>query len=611
MDIPTQSAILLFIAVFIPLGLVFRKIIRLDIAALLIAACLGIFQVLGFQVLGPAHTPSNAIRAISGFSLPVVITIISLTIVTTALEKTGVINKLSTKVINASGNKVSRTILILSSLSAILSLVMNNIATGALLLPGAIQISRKTKISPSKLLIPIAFGAILGGTATYFTTANIILSDLMIQANPAHRGLNFNDFFPTGGLIAVAGIVFLWLFGNKLLPDRHSSSAQSQAQLTGKELEDFFQIGDRLWEFTLLPVSPFVHQTIRNINFGKRWGITIAAIYHAGEYILPFADRPLLDGDKLLVVGREDRIIGIKELGVAIKPYHHNFYLTEQGILVGEAIISPHSHLINQTIESTYFRSRYGVTVLGIKRVDRSYRTDVASLPLAVGDSLLFVGTSEQISLLREIGDFVVLTTNPSDLPLQKKKAIPVLVVFAFAVMASIAGFPVYLSVLSAGLIIILGKVISMDDIYHSIPWQTIFTIIGMASVSTAIIETGLAAKVGILLKPVSTLGLPALAIAMFIFSGVVTQIVGGQVAALVVGPIAITSAIQAGVNPSAIAVATAIGCSATFILPLSHPVNLLMINPGNYLFRDFFKIGIWLTLLCMVVLSAAMLLFW
>jgi di/tricarboxylate transporter len=235
----------------------------------------------------------------------------------------------------------------------------------------------------------------------------------------------------------------------------------------------------------------------------------------------------------------------------------------------------------------------------------------VASLPLAVGDSLLFVGTSEQISLLREIGDFVVLTTNPSDLPLHKKKAIPVIVVFAIAVMASIFGFPIYLSVLSAGLIIILGKIISIDDIYHAIPWQTIFTIIGMASVSTAIIETGLAARIGTLLQPVSTLGLPVLAIAMYVFSGVITQVIGGQVAALVIGPIAITSAIQAGVNPYAIAVATAIGCSATFILPLSHPVILLMINPGNYDYQDFFKIGIWLTLLCMLVLYAAMFLFW
>ncbi len=611
MQISDLSILLLVLTAGIPLFLVVMNKLRMDIAGLLIAVLLGVYQLLGLQILGPAHTPINAIRSISGFSQPVVITLIALFIFTFALEKTGITRWLAQYIIGWGKGKTSSYILIFSATSALLSLVMNNLAAGAILLPSAIHVSRKTHLRVSKLLIPIAYGSLLGGSATLFTTANIIMSDILVKAHPAQLGLRFQDFFPTGGLIAIGGILFLWLAGDRLLPDHKPTLEQAQAQLTGKELEDFFQIGNRLWEGIVQNNSPYAFHSIRESQISKKWGVTIAAIRHGDDFLLPIPDRVLYPDDRLILIGRQEKMQQLEENGLGIQAFHNHFYLSEKGISVVEIVISPHSHFLGQTIEQIQFRNQYGLTVIGIKRIDRSYRTDVGKLSLFPGDSLLAIGTTQQIQALLKNSDFIILETNPSDEPLHPMQAGIVLSVLAGAVIASILGVPVYLAMLFGSVVIILLRQVTLDEVYHSIHWQTVFIIAGLSALSTAIIESGLANQIGVLVQPLSSLGLPLFAAGMYLLSALFTQIIGGQVAALVTGPIAIGAAISAGLNPQAIAVATAIGCSASFLLPLAHPVNILMISPANYSFQDFFRIGIWLSLLSLLMLTIGLYLFW
>ena len=605
------SITLLILTAVIPFLLVVLNKLRMDLAGLLIAVLLGFYQLVGLQVLGPAHSPTNAMRSISGFSQPVVITLIALYIFTFALEKTGITRWFAQYIIGLGKGQTSTYILIFSATSALLSLVMNNLAAGAILLPSAIHVSRKTHIRASKLLIPIAYGSLLGGSATLFTTANIIMSDILVKATPSQMGLRFQDFFPTGGLIAVAGILFLWLAGDKLLPNHNPSLEQAQAQLTGKELEDFFQIGDRLWEGRVLNDSPYAYHSIRENQISQKWGVTVAAIRHGKDFLLPIPDQVLHPDDWLILVGRQEKVQELGQNGLVIQAFLNHFYLTENGISVVEIIISPHSHYLGQTIEQIQFRNQFGLTVIGIKRIDRSYRTDVGKLFLQAGDSLLAIGTSQQIKATLKYSDFIVLETNPSDEPLRPKPVGVVLSILACAVIASILGVPVYLAMLFGSVLIVLLGQVSLDEVYRSIHWQTVFIIAGLSALSTAIIESGLANRIGDLIQPLSSLGLPVFATGMYFLSALFTQIIGGQVAALVTGPIAIGAAISVGLNPRAIAVATAIGCSASFLSPLAHPVNILMIGPANYTFRDFFRIGIWLSLLSMLMLTIGMILFW
>lgn len=211
----TVNQIILVLLIVIPLAFVLKNRLRMDTAALLMAASLGAMQAAGMGMIGPANTPEHALKAISGFSEPVVMTLLGLFIMIGALEKSGTTRWIARQLINLGGKSMSVLIGLFTGTTAMLSLIMNNLAAGALLLPAAMEVARRTGIKPSKLLIPVAFGSLLGGSATYFTTANIIMSDLLPIARPPQQSLEFLDFTPTGGLIMLAGIAFLTLADRK------------------------------------------------------------------------------------------------------------------------------------------------------------------------------------------------------------------------------------------------------------------------------------------------------------------------------------------------------------------------------------------------------------
>jgi di/tricarboxylate transporter len=432
------TQIILIAVVAIPLTLVMLNRLRLDVAALLMAVVLGGLQWLGLGLLGPANSPGDAIKSISGFSQPVVITLISLFILTSGLEKSGATRWLAQQILRIGGKSESRLIVLFATLTALLSLFMNNLAAGALALPSAMEAARRSGIRLSKLLIPVAYGSLLGGVATYFTTANIIVSDLLRIANPPQAPLHILDFTPTGGLIALVGILFLGLFGKRLLPDREPAIMNQMADKRS-------------------PVEPGLN-----------------------------------------------------------------------------------------------------------------------------------------------------------DAPVNRRQAFWTTLLTIAAITASIAGMPIYLAMLAAAVLTLSLKILPIAEAYQAVEWQAVFLIAGMYAVSLAMVQTGLAALLGnsmiVLTLPLGPLGLAAGA---YLLTALLTQFMGGQVTALVTGPIAISAAISLGINPQAIAVATALGCSAAFLTPMAHPVNMLTVVPANYRFTDFIRIGALLTLISFGMLLVGLILFW
>ncbi len=607
------SKLFVLLIVSIPIILIMIGRLRMDIAALLIAVGLGLGQFFGLQVLGPAGQPGEAIKAISGFGQPVIITLISLFILTNALERSGVTRWTARKLIEIGGSSERRLIALFAATTAFLSLFMNNLAAGALILPGAMEVSRRTGIKPSKLLIPVAYGSLLGGAATYFTTANIIVSDLLRIAKPPQAPLNIFDFTPTGALIAIAGIAFLAFFGKRLLPEHEPSPEQSMTRLTGSELEDIYQIRERLWEAKVLPDSRLAGKTLAQANIGSRLGIEVAAIWRNREAIFtPSAEQTILSGDILLLIGREERVCQLEKEGIKTGREDGKAYISRRGVALVEVIPSPRSKVVGRTLKELNFRKHFGFTAVAIRRPDRTYRTDVGDIPLALGDSLLLVGSRQRVRALDNNANFIVLQPSLSDQPLNRRQVVLTVGTVLSAIVASILGVPVYLSVLLGALIVILSGVLKMEDAYQAIEWQAIFLIAGMYSLSLAMVETGLAADLGHWMvrfsSPFGTLGLAAGA---YLLTALMTQVMGGQVSALVTGPVAISAAINMGISPQAIAVATATGCSASFFTPFAHPVNILMIAPANYTFSDFFRIGWRMTIVSFIMLLIGMALFW
>ena len=494
----TYAQILLIVIVLVPLGLTLFNKLRPEIAALIIAAGLGIAQFLGVGMLGPADTPQDAVKAISGFGQPIIITLISLFIITRALEKSGVTRWLANQLIAVGGSSETRLIGLFAGVTAILSLFMNNLAAGALILPSAIESARRTGIKPSRLLIPVAYGSLLGGAATYFTTANIITSDMLRIADPPQTPLGIMAFTPTGGLIALVGILFLALAGRRTLPEHPPSPEQMLTRLTGSELEDFYALRERLWEATVQPDSPLVGKTLAQSAIGETLGVEIAAIWRGRLAIFsPLPDQFIHAGDILLVVGREERVLLLSEQNLVIGRELSGEHISPYGVTFVEIILAPHSGVEGKTLKQLDFRKRYGFTAVALLRKGRSYRTNVGDFQLELGDALLVIGSREHLPDLRRATEFILLEPSQSDQPLERKPALLASLVMAAAIIASILGVPVFLAMLVGAVIIILSGSLNTDEAFRSVQWQAVFLIAGMYTVSLAMVQTGLADVLG------------------------------------------------------------------------------------------------------------------
>ncbi len=607
----TFPQILVLLILTIPLALVFMNRLREDVAALMMAALLGVAQYLGLAVLGPAHTPDAASKALTGFGTPEVIALLALFILTACLDKYGVTRWIAKKLLSLGGRSEQRLIGLFAFTAALLSLFMNTLAAGALLLPSALSASRRTGIKPSKLLIPIAYGTMLGGAATYLTTANIIVSGLLRLANPPQQPLNILDFIPTGGFVAIAGLLFLALLGRRFLPDREPPMVRMDP--SSDELTKTFQLVERMWEAEVTPESAIVNKPLSQTRIGENLGMAVLGI-RRGSRIIPAGDTAskIQAGDVLLIVGREERALQLQQAGLRVVRPTQRISIPPRDTIFVEVILPPHSAVEGKTLRSIDFRTRYGFTAIALWRERRSYRTDVATIELHSGDALLLIGPPDKLTDLKNQHDFVVVESVSNGQELDVPKVTLTLGIAIGALIALFAGMPVEIAMLAAAVLILLTGLMKSDEAYQAIKWRAIFLIAGTISISYAMVQTNLAQLFGNavvrLIEPLGAMGLVAGA---YLLSAALTQVMGGQISPLVIAPITISAAIQLGVNPQAIALVTAIAGSISFITPLSHPVNIIMIAPANYTFRDFMKSGWALTIVCFIALMIAVPLFW
>ena len=596
----TIEQILTLCAIFLPLVAAMKKWLRMDFAGIIIATLLGLMQYLGLGIVGPAKTPKMAIQAFAGFGRSAIVIFVALFILTGALEQSGFARWVTRQILRIGGTSINKLILLFSGSAGFLSLFMKDVAAGALLIPSVLETYNRTKIKPSKLLIPVAFGSLLGGMATYFTTANIMVSDLVEIYSPANAPLGFAEYFPTGILITVIGLLFLSFFGDKLLPGRESEVTLNGSGSTGSELEQFYELSERTWRVTIRKNSILVGQTIAEVGFGENFGLTLVAVIRARHnYEFPNASYQISAGDNFLIIGREERVRALKESGVNFKQINAEDTLSKQGFKIFEFLVAPRSNVVGKDLKAIDFRRRFGLSVIALQRGTKVFRTDVGSLKLQVGDSLLVVGEISRLETLRTNSEFIILEPSMSDQPMNLKNTIVTLALLFGSIAASAAGVPIFLALMVAVIVLLALKIVSMRDLYEMVSWQVIFFVGCLYSASTAIVNTGIADQVAQWMVPfIENSGAMGLALMAFLISTLFAQIMGGQVAALITGPIALSAAITNGINVEAIAVATAIGCSNAFLTPMAHSVNLIMMAPGGYEFEDFFRVGKWLFLI-------------
>ncbi|MBC8160941.1 MAG: SLC13 family permease [Roseiflexaceae bacterium] len=592
----TLAEITLIIVTTAALLLIISNRLRPDLVALLVLLALSITRVL---------TPE---QALAGFSNSAVMTIVGLFVITAALERTGVVAWLADRLARLGRDSEGRITTTFMGAGALLSLVMNNIAAGAVLLPAAVQVSRRADVPPSRVLIPLSFGTLFGGMATLFTTANIILSGNL--ETQGQRGLTIADFLPTGGLIAVTGITTMVLLGRQLLPARESVGRSAMRR---PDLSKTYQLAERLWEVRVLPGSPLIHQRLAESVIGAQLGATVIGIWHRREAKIPASASDIIEeNDILLVLGREERVRQLEQQGTTIGR-NGATDTSSLAVYLSEVVIGPRSPALGQTLKELHFRSKFGVTVVALWREGRAYRTDVGDFTLEAGDALLVVGPAARLRQLADEPGLIVLDQPLQTEPQTSAKApLAVVITAAVLLLSALRLVPTAEAMLAGAALLVLTNCLNAEEAYRSIEWRVVVLIAGMLPIGTALVATGLASKIGALLTGGALASSPlALVAGLFVITVALTQFVGSQVAALIIGPIAVSAAIQLGIDARAVAVAVAIACSTAFITPISHPVNVLMMGPGGYVFGDFFKVGVLMTAVTFFGLMLGMIVFW
>ncbi len=568
--------------------------LRPDLVALIVMLALGLSGILSVE------------ETFSGFSRSAVITIIALFILAEALHRTGITEKLGEVLIKLGGKHEVRLVFIVTLAGAVLSLFMNNIAAASVLLPAVSGAARKVGVSPSRLLMPLAFGTILGGMATLFTTTNILVGGILREHDLAGFGLL--DFVPVGIPILIAGTLYISLVGRRLLPAQAHPGPLPVS--TGNSLQGVYGLSQRLVRGRVFNLSPLAGKKVRESQLREKYKLNIVAIQRGrgiNESVSP--DTALKVGDVLHLIGRLDQI-PIPELETALELFTlPDTDLPEMGLV--EVVLTPRSELLGKTLRDAHFREKYRMNVLAIWRAGRAYRTGHADLPLQFGDALLLQGLPEHISLLQSDPALLVLAGQTISVKPWKALLATLIMLTTLAVTAFTQA-PTGEVMLGGALMMVLVGVLNMDQAYRAIEWKSVFLVAGMLPLGVALSKTGAAVLLGDAL--VSALGKDGI---LVLFAGLLgltilaTQVMHGAAVAAIMAPIGIQIAQMVGAEPRALVMGVALATSLAFMTPLGHPVNVLVMGPGGYKFRDYAKVGFPLTIILFGVILIFLPIFW
>jgi di/tricarboxylate transporter len=532
-------------------------------------------------------------KAFAGFGSDTVMTILGLLILTAALLRTGVMDLTARVILRFTGENPTTLLLVIMCTAALLSAFMSNTASTAFFIPIVIGIANRAKLSPSKFLMPLAFSSILTSSVTLISTStNLVVSGVMAKYDhPQLFSMGMFEMAPVGIPIAIVGLIYTF-FMRRWIPDR-----TQPGDLIGE-----FGVRPYLSELMILRNSNLAGKTLEQAALGRDLDITVLQIVRdKTKHLLPRGDLVLEAGDVLLVEGKSDQLLKIKDTaGIDIKA---DVKLTDpvlqsKDVRLVETIILPKSPLIGRTLKGYRFRERFGLQVLGINRHGENVRKKLSQTPLRMGDVLLLQGSPENISAVQEENVVKILGAVKED-RLNRQRAHRAIFIFA-GVLAlgtmKVLSFPV--AVILGSVLVFLTRCITPEEAYREVEWKAIILIGSMLALGVAMEETGTAKYLARLITEATGNASPFFLLSgFFILTVLLTQPMSNQAAAVVILPVAIQTALQLDFNPRTFCMTVAIAASCSYLTPLE-PSCLMVYGPGRYKFRDFLKVGSILTLL-------------
>lgn len=548
-------------------------------------------------------------EAISGFSNQVVIMMVGLFVVGGAIVQTGLAKKASGKLMMLAGNNEIGLFLLLMVVTAVIGAFVSNTGTVALMMPIVVSLAQKAKIRASRLLMPLAFASSMGGMLTLIgTPPNLVIQEALTESG--HQPLGFFSFLPVGLVCIVVGIVVLLPLSKRFLNGRQRGDDDGKARRR-KTLDDLleeYSLKDDLSVFTVTDTSLVKDKSIVELDVQRRYGLSVlevrrvkkthAKLMKEVEQRLAGPDTRLMVGDIVYVSGNKqqaEQMAADMQLNKTSQP------LAFYDIGIAEAVLMHNSRLCGKTLRDGGLRRLYSVNVLGVRRGDDYITRNLADLKLRQGDILLIQGKWKNISRIANLAEGILVMGQPLEeaarVTLDYKAPLAAAIMVAMILTMVFDFIPVapVTAVITAGLLMVLtGCIRSVEAAYKTINWESIVLIAAMLPMSVALEKTGASALVARMLADGLGQASPyALLAGVYFTTSLLTMFISNTATAVLMSPIALTSAMAIGVSPYPMLFAVTLGASMCFASPFSTPPNALVMQAGGYTFMDYIKVGL------------------
>lgn len=551
----------------------------------------GVIALFGLAALG--LIPRE--QVFSGFSNPAVITVASLIVISEALQRSGVVYPLSVWL-----SHWARSIPLLAALGALtvalLSAFMNNIAAITLVLPVVIGVCRRKRWPPSKVLIPLAFGSLIGGLTSLIGTPPNLLASGMLE-DWGHRPLAFFELTPLGIVLLAASALYFGLVAHRLLP----------GETPGRDLPQQFNITGFLVEAIVPYGAPVTDQQIKNTNLRRDFDATILGIVRGQNHITnPGGNHTLQPGDILQIEVPRGNLVRLQQV-TGLQPGKPSAlqHVIPAGLAqLTDLVVTARSPLVGKTLREMAVRSRHRFQVLALAHHEQNITERIADVRLRGGDVLLVLCEPDIIEGVADDLDLVLLEQEP--LPGGRQQARRAVVVFAAMIAVVIAGIlPIEVAAMGAAVAMVISGCLPVRQVYRAIPWSIIVLLGTMTGVAKAVQYSGLtSAAASSILDLIGNSPLLVMT-ALYALSCILASLVTPPAAILLIGPLVLGLSTNMGVDPRPFLLMATVGASSPFLTPFGHQSNVLVFSAGGYRFKDYLRVGL---PLCLIILVCCLL---
>jgi len=560
-------------------------------------------------------------EALSGFSNKAVIVIGAIFIISKSLVKTGFLEVIADKLYNKAGDNKWFIIFIFLITTSIISGFINNTAAVAIFIPLAINLCQKFHISPTKILLPLSYAAIFGGTLTLIgTSTNLLVNSILEQtlideANPAlgyYQPFGMFEFTRLGVIFLAIGTIYNIIIARWFIPSRAIVSSLTQK----------YHLGTYLTEFKVPKDSPLVGKTIEELDIESNFNLQIYKIIRDDNNFRFSLKKIIIQPDDIFVaqVSVSNMVKFRDEMGVLLLT---DIKMSEEELagknhVIVEGLIPVDSDLIGKTIMEFDFRERFTSFVLAIKRQQELLREKVAHIKLKFSDTLLIMVPRENLDSLRKLDDIIILEELDIHLRYERYWWVSILVIPAVMLLASFGVVSVVKGAVLGAILLLALRSLSMDEAYNSINWSVIFLIAALIPLGIAIHKTGLDEIIGqgiidsgdFIASFTGSHKLVYLSL-LYFFTFVLSSFISNAAVAVLLTPVAFIVANNLGIDPRPFLIAVCFGASASFMTPMGYQTNMMVYAPGKYRFKDFIYFGVPLTIIFWIVATYYIPKFW